>query len=183
MRRLESALVAKGLDIRAQKAARLPTLDLIAQYGLFAKYNHYADYFRTFQRNNGEIGVAITIPLLSGPAVSAATAQAEVDAARLRIETNAARNRISLETRQNYQALRRAETARDVARLDLEVSRDQLSILLAQVNEGRATLQHLEQARFNEDEKWIAFYDAQYAAEKAAWDLLRQTGNVVAALQ
>jgi hypothetical protein len=44
-------------------------------------------------------------------------------------------------------------------------------------------LQQVEQARFNEDEKWIAFYDAQYAAEKAAWDLLRQTGNVMAALQ
>ena len=183
LRRLESALVAKGLDIRAQKAARLPTIDLIAQYGLFAKYNHYADYFRTFQRNNGEVGVAFTIPLLSGPAVSAAAAQAEVEAARLRVETNTARNRISLETRQNYQALRRAETARDVARLDLEVSRDQLSILLAQANEGRATLQHLEQARFNEEEKWIVFYDAQYAAEKAAWDLLRQTGKVVAALE
>jgi outer membrane protein TolC len=183
LRRLESALAAKGLDIRAQKAARLPTLDLIAQYGLFAKYNHYADYFRTFQRNNGEVGVAFTIPLLPGPGVSAAAAQAEAEAARLRIEMNAARNRISLETRQNYQALHRAETARDVARLDLEVSRDQLSILLAQMNEGRATRQQLEQARFNENEKWIAFYDTQSAAEKAAWDLLRQTGNVVAALQ
>jgi hypothetical protein len=51
------------------------------------------------------------------------------------------------------------------------------------MNEGRASLQQVEQARFNEDEKWIAFYDAQYAAEKAAWDLLRQTGNVMAALQ
>ena len=183
LRRLESAVTAKGLDVRAQKAARLPTLDLIAQYGLFAKFNHYADYFRTFQRNNGEIGVAFTIPLLPGPGVSAAVAQAEADAARLRIEMNAARNRISLETRQNYQALRKSETARDVARLDLEVSREQLSILLAKMNEGRATLQQLEQARFDESEKWIVFYDAQYAAEKAAWDLLRQTGNLVAALQ
>jgi outer membrane protein TolC len=183
LRRLESALVAKGLDVRAQKAARLPTLDLIAQYGLFAKFNHYTDYFRTFQRNNGEIGVAFTIPVLPGPGVSAAAAQAEVEAARLRIEMNAARNRISLETRQNYQTLRKAETARDVARLDLEVAREQLSILLAKMNEGRAALQQLEQARFDENEKWIVFYDAQYAAEKAAWDLLRQTGNVVAALE
>ena len=44
-------------------------------------------------------------------------------------------------------------------------------------------LQKLEEARFDEDEKWIVFYDAQYAAEKAAWDLLRQTGSLVAALQ
>ncbi len=183
LRRLESALVAKGLDVRAQKAARLPTVDLIAQYGLFAKFNNYTDYFRTFQRNNGEIGMSITVPVLPGPGVSAAVAQAETEAARLRIELNNARNRISLETRQSYQAWSKSQTARDVARLDLEVARDQVSILLAQMNEGRASLQQLELARFDEDEKWIVFYDAQYTAEKAAWDLLRQTGNLVAALQ
>jgi len=183
LRRLESALIAKGLDVRAQKAARLPTVDLIAQYGLFAKFNNYTDYFRTFQRNNGELGLSITVPVLPGPGVAAAVAQAETEAARLRIEVNSARNRISLETRQSYQTWHKAQTARDVARLDLEVARDQVSILLAQMNEGRAGLQQLEAARFDEDEKWIVFYDAQYAAEKAAWDLLRQTGSLVAALQ
>jgi outer membrane protein len=183
LRRIESALIAKGLDVRAQKAARLPTIDLIAQWALFAKYNHYADYFRAYQSNNGEIGMSFTVPVLPGPGISAAVAQAEVDAARLRLELNAARNRISLETRQSYQTVRKAGTAREVARLDLDVAREEVSVLLAQMNEGRASLQQVEQARFNEDEKWIAFYDAQYVAEKAAWDLLRQTGSVLAALQ
>jgi outer membrane protein len=183
LRRLESALVAKGLDIRAQKAARLPTVDLIAQWGLFAKYNNYASYFRTFQRSNGEIGMSITVPLWNGPGPSAARAQAEDEAARLRIQMVATRNRISLETRQNFQSLHKADTGREVAKLDLEVARDQVSIVLTQMNEGRATLQQLEQARFNENEKWIAFYEAQYAVEKAGWDLLHHTGNLIAALQ
>jgi outer membrane protein TolC len=126
--------------------------------------------------------MSITIPLWQGPSVSAAVAQAQADAARLHIEMNAARNRISLETRQNFQTLHKAETERDVARLDLDVARDQVSILLDQMNEGRATLQQVEEARFNEDEKWITFYDAQYAAEKAAWDLLHRTGDLMAAL-
>ena len=182
IRKLQSELAAKELDVRAQKAARLPTIDLVAQWGLFAKFNNYTNYFRTFQRSNGEIGASVTIPLWSGPSVSAAAAQAEADAAHLHIEMNAARNRISLETRQNFQTLHKAETERDVARLDLDVARDQVSILLDQMNEGRATLQQVEQARFNEDEKWIAFYDAQYAAEKAAWDLLHRTGDLMAAL-
>ena len=51
--------------------------------------------------------------------------------------------------------------------------------MLSQMNEGRASLAQVEQARSNEDEKWILFYDAQYTAEKAAWDLLRQTGNLL----
>jgi outer membrane protein TolC len=183
LRRLESALIAKGLDIRANKAARLPRIDLVAQYGLFARFNNYEDFFRRFERNNGQIGMSFQIPVLPGPAVSAAAAQAESDAARLRIEMNATRNRISLGARQAFQDVRKAETAREVARLDLEVARDQVSVLLAQMNEGRASLRQVEEARFGEDEKWIAFYDAQYAAEKAAWDLLRQTGNLMAALQ
>jgi outer membrane protein len=183
LQKLESALIAKGLDISAQKAARLPTVDLIAQWGLFAKYNNYASYFRTFQRNNGEIGMSITVPLWSGPGPSAARAQAEDEAARLRIQMTATRNRISLETRQNFQTLHKADTSREVAKLDLEVARDQVSILLTQMNEGRATLQQLEQARFNEDEKWISFYDAQYAVEKAGWDLVHHTGTLISALR
>ena len=182
LRKIESALTAKELDVRSQRAARLPSIDLIGQWGLFAKFNNYTNYFRTFQRNNGEIGASITIPLWTGPAVSAAVAQAEADAAHLHIELSAARNRISLETRQSFQALHKADTERDVARLDLDVARDQVSILLDQMNEGRATMQQVEQARFEEDEKWIAFYDAQYAAEKAAWDLLHRTGGLMAAL-
>lgn len=183
LRRLESAVIAKGLDVRAQKAARLPTVDLIAQYGLFAKFNNYENFFRSFQRNNGEIGMSFQVPLLPGPGISAAVAQAETEAAHLRLELNGARNRISLDTRKSFQDLHKAETARDVARLDLEVQREQVSILLAQMNEGRASVAQLEQARFEEDEKWIAFYDAQYTAEKAAWDLLRQTGNLMATLK
>jgi outer membrane protein TolC len=183
LKRLESALIAKGLDLRAQKAARLPTVDLVAQYALFAKFNNYENFFKTFERNNGQIGMSFIVPLFPGAGVSAGIALAEGEAAHLRIEMNAARNRISLETRQSYQNLRKAETARDVARMDLEVTRDQVSIFLSQMNEGRASLTQVEQARSTEDEKWILFYDAQYTAEKAAWDVLRQTGNLIAALQ
>jgi outer membrane protein len=183
LRRLESAILAKGLEIRGQKAGRLPRVDLVAQYGLFAKYSHYEEYFRTFKRNNGEIGVSIQIPLLAGPAVAAVSAQAEADAAHLRTELSVARNRIALETRQAYQALHRAESARDIARLDLDVVRDQLSIVLAQLGEGRASLRQVEEARMAENDKWFAFYDAEYATQRARWDVLRQTGALVAALR
>jgi len=183
VRRLESTLVAKGLDVRAQKSARWPTVDLIAQWALFAKFNHYADYFRSFQTNNGEIGASLAIPILPGPGYRAGVEQAESEAAHVRIELNALRNRISLETRQSFQTLHKAETAREVAQLDLAVAREQVSNALSQMNEGRATIQQVAQLQFNEDEKWIVFYDAQYAAEKAAWDVLRQTGNLMAALK
>ena len=70
-----------------------------------------------------------------------------------------------------------------LAQADLDLARSQLSVLLAQMNEGRASLRQVEEARFNEDEKWIAFYDAQFSSERARLNLLRQTGELMAALK
>ena len=65
--RLESQITAKGLDVRAAKAAHLPHADLVAQYALFATFNHYQNYFLKYQPNNGEIGVSFSLPLVVGP--------------------------------------------------------------------------------------------------------------------
>jgi len=69
-----------------------------------------------------------------------------------------------------------------LARLDLEVAREQVSILLAQAEEGRAGLRQLEEARSAETGKWLAFYDSAAALEKARLSLLKQTGALLAAL-
>jgi outer membrane protein TolC len=183
LRRLESSIVAKGLQIRGDRAARLPHADLVAQYGLFAKFNNYTNYFRTFQRNNGELGVSFQLPLLPGPGIAALTEQGNAEVAHLRLEMNNARNSIVLTARQTYREIGKAESAHEVARLDLEVARDQVSINLAQMQEGRASLSQVEEARAVEDSKWIAFYDAEYALEKARWNLARQTGDLLAALR
>jgi outer membrane protein len=183
VRRLESALQAKQLEIRSRRAERLPRIDLVAQYGLFARFNHYEDYFRTFQRHNGQLGISIQVPLMAGPGVASRVAQSEIDLTHLRTELKIARNRIELDVHRGFHAVRQAEAARQVARLDLDVTRDQLSILLAQMEEGRASLRQIEEARFAESEKWIAFYDSQAAADRATLDLLRMTGGLLAALQ
>jgi outer membrane protein len=183
LRRLESQIVSKNLEMRGQKAARLPRVDLVAQYGLFAKYNNYDRYFRTFQRNNGEIGISFQLPLLAGPGVNAQMAQTQTDITRLRLEIANTRSRISTDLQQSFRDAKKAETAAEVARLDLEVAREQLSVNLAQMQEGRLTLSQVAPARVAENEKWIAFYDAQYAVEKARWNVLRLTGALLAALQ
>jgi hypothetical protein len=63
------------------------------------------------------------------------------------------------------------------------LARDQLTLALDQLSDGRTTLREVEQARINESEKWIAFYDAQFGVERARLELLRQTGTLVASLQ
>jgi outer membrane protein len=67
IRKIESQLQAKGFEVKEAEATRLPVIGLVAQYALFAKTD-YQDYFTRFQRNNGELGVSIQIPLLTGSA-------------------------------------------------------------------------------------------------------------------
>jgi OMF family outer membrane factor len=182
IRKLESQLQAKGFEVKEAQAARLPIVDVVAQYALLAKSN-YDNFFTRFQRNNGELGVSIQIPLLTGSAAKGLASQAQTDILELRTQMGQIRNRIQLDTQKSYQELQKATSAQEVARLDLDYTRDQVSLLLAQLGEGRATQQQVDNARLTEQEKWIAFYDAQHAVENARLDLLRQTGTLLAALR
>jgi len=161
----------------------LPRIDLVAQYALFARYNNYDDFFRKFQRNNGQLGISFQFPLLAGSAAAANADRANSEIARLRIQMNQARNRIATGTRQAHQEVERASGDLDVARLDLDLAREQVSLLLAQSGEGRATLRQVEEARFTEAEKWIAFYDARFGTDRARLNLLKLTGNLMVALK
>ena len=182
LRRLESQLQAKGFEVRENQSARWPVVDLVAQYALFAKSNYQA-FFTNVQRNNAELGVAITIPILTGTAAKGLASQAQLDILELRAQMNQTRNRIELDTKKSYQDLQKAGSAQNVARLDLDYSREQVSVLLVQLGEGRATQQQVDDARLNEQEKWIIFYEAQHSVEKARLALLRQTGTLLAALR
>jgi outer membrane protein TolC len=180
---IESQMQAKNLEIRGYKAQRLPTVDLIAQYNLLAKYNFEDILGRQFQRHNGQLGASITIPLLTGSASKAYVSQSETDLAKLRAQLGQLRSRIETDTRKAFQDVHKAEVARNVARLDLDVAREQMSIILAQSDEGRVSVHDVEQARIDENEKWIAYYEAQNILERAKLNLLRETGTLSAALQ
>ena len=183
LKRLESNLQTKMLEIKGYKAARLPKVNLVAQYSLLSTFNNYQQYFNKFQLNNAELGASFEIPLLIGRSAGAYISQAETDMAKLRVEANRTRSRITTDLRRAYAELKRAEDARQVAQMDLDVARDQVSLDLALVNEGRTPLAQLEGSRAAENDKWVAFYQAQHAAETARLNVLRQTGTLVAALK
>jgi outer membrane protein TolC len=183
LKRLDSNFQAKVLEVKGDKAQRLPRVDLVAQYALLSQYSNYDQYFLKFQRNNGEIGASIQIPMWVGPGVKAQVAEAEADQQHIRAEMVAERNRITLDVHQSFQELNKANVASQLAKAELDLAHDQLSVLLAQMNEGRASLRQVEDARSNEDEKWISFYDAQFSDVKARLGILRQTGELMGALK
>ncbi|MBI5084795.1 MAG: TolC family protein, partial [Acidobacteria bacterium] len=183
IRKLEADLAAKNMEVRGHRAARLPKVDLVAQYGLLAKFNHYEDYFNSFQRHNGQVGVSIQVPVFASSADEARAAQAEIESRRIRFQINDLRSRIEANTRTAWQKVSDAESAREVARLDLDLAREQVSLVLAQMEEGRATMKQVEEARFQEQERWLGLYDAGYQAELARFEVLRHTNALVAALR
>ncbi len=182
LRRLDSDLLAKQIAIRSAKSARWPKLSLVAQYGLFAKFNNYEQFFKGFQRHNGQLGVSIEVPLWAGPAASALANTAQAETERLRIEANRLRTRIALDVRRDYANTRDAELARDVARLDLDVARDSIDVIRARMDEGRASLRDVEMARQLEAQKWLAYYDAVHLLDRARYALLERTGLLASRL-
>jgi outer membrane protein TolC len=155
-------------------------MDLVAQYGMLARFNNYAEFFQKFQRNNGQLGVSFQLPIFSP--VGGQVSQTDADLNHLRVELSSARNRIALDVQQAFRDVKKADTAANVARLDLEVARAELDVTLAQMQEGRAPLRQVEEARIVENGKWMAFYDAQFAVEKAKWNVLRVTGSLLTAI-
>jgi outer membrane protein TolC len=182
LKQIQSNVLAKELDIKANKSARLPQVDLVAQYALFAKYN-YEQYFQKFQRNNAQLGASFTVPLLIGPASRALVTQDSLDLAKLRIQMYQTRNRIMSATRRSYEQWQKTVSIRDLSRMQLDLARQELTVLLAQNGEGRVPMSQVEQARLEEGNRWIALYDAETQVTRAKLAILREIGGLMASVR
>src|ERR1035437_10279865 len=88
------------------------------------------------------------------------------------------RQEVRLDVRQKARSVREREAVREVARLDLRLAQETLQLTQAKFDEGRATLQEIEQARLEESDKWVGFLEADFAREQAHLTLLQATGQL-----
>jgi outer membrane protein len=183
IKRLESNLQGKNLEIKSYKAERLPKANLIAQYALLSRFNNYDKFFPRFQRNNFELGISFEVPILTGRSSAAYVAQAQMDIDKIRAQIGQTRSRITADLQHAYRDIRRTESAQKLARADLDLAREQLSLDLTRYDEGQVTMAQVEASRAAEQEKWIVYYDTQHAFEVARLTVLRQAGTLVAALR
>jgi outer membrane protein TolC len=183
LKRLEASLRAKGFEMEAEKGARMPRIDLVAQYSLLARFNNYDKFFNDFQRHNFQIGMAFEIPLFTGKTVSSRVGRVAIETRELQLRHEATESMVELEAERLHQQVSQAEGAMKLARMELDFARESLTVQMARMDEGRAELEIVERARVAENEAWGAFYDSQYTLQKARLNLLRQTGELVAALR
>jgi len=177
IKRTEAERRAREHRLRGERIGYFPTVDLVSQYALLARFNNFDQFFRTFRRNNFNIGLDVKIPLFSARTSAAvALAQTDLNAAELELKTK--RKDLEIEVRQQSRQARELEMAREVARLELQMAQENLHVVQSQFQEGRAGLRDVEKARLEESNKRLAFLDADYERQQAQLELLRSTGQL-----
>ncbi|MGH9710074.1 MAG: TolC family protein, partial [Candidatus Acidiferrales bacterium] len=179
IREAENERSAREHLLKGARAAYWPTISLVGQYSVLSK-GQYENFFKNFQRNSINAGVQITIPILSAH-TSAAAALARSQFNEADLELAGEKRAVRMGTEQKVRMLREMDAGKDVAQLDLQLAQEQIQDIQVKFNQGRATLRDLEQTRIVENEKWLAFLDANLSREKAQLDLLQATGQLAQA--
>jgi outer membrane protein TolC len=178
-----SEAMANNVQLKqAQTELRAREFKLKGEYNVLSKINNYTDFFNKFQRNNVIFGVQVQIPIFASRTSSAvAFAQADFNAANLALQTK--RSEVSRDVRRKARLVREAELSGEVARLELQLAQENVRVLQAQFDGGRGSLKDLEAAHIEENDKWLAFLDANYSRQQAQLELLRTTGQLAQVLQ
>jgi outer membrane protein TolC len=182
IKQAQAELRAREFKLRGEQGGRWPSFSLIGQYNVLSKINNYTEFFNKFQRNNVIFGVQVQIPIIASRTSSAvAYARADLNAATLALQKR--RSELSLDVRRKARLVREAELGGEVAKLELQLSQENVRVLQSQFDEGRGSLQDLEAAHIEENNKWLAFLDANYARQQVQIDLLHSTGQLAQLLQ
>ena len=70
------------------------------------------------------------------------------------------------------------DAAKEVARLELQLTQQNVAVLQSQLEEGKANLRDVEKERIEENDKWLAYLDANFGRQQAQLELLRAAGQL-----
>jgi len=182
VKQAEAEQRARSRRLEGEIGSKWPTVDVVGEYGLFAKFNNFQQFFNNFERNNLNIGLQVKIPLYASQrTANIALARSELNAAENAVKVK--RQTVELDVSSKYQRLREVNASREVARLELKLAQENLQQLQAGFEEGKVNLRDMERARIDENEKWVTFLDIDYERQKAQLDLMHTTGNINQLLQ
>ena len=177
IRLAQSDVRAKEFRYRGEKGGYLPTLELVSVYSLLAKFNNYAQFFQTFQRNNFNAGVQVQMPIFSAR-TKAAVGLADVNLQVAKASLENKKNQVSADVRRKTRRLREMDAAKEVARLQLQLAQQNVGALQSQFEEGKTNLRDVERARLEESDRWMAYLDATFQRQQAQVELLRTAGQL-----
>jgi outer membrane protein TolC len=173
----ESDVRAKEFRLKGEKRGYFPTLELVSVYSVLGKFNNYSQFFNTFQRNNFNAGIQVQVPLFSAR-TKANVGLAEVNLAAAKATLSNKKSEVSAEVRQKTRSVREKDAAKEVARLELQLAQQDVAVYQSQYAEGKLNLREVEKARLSENERWMAYLDANFQRQQAQLELLRAAGQL-----
>ena len=88
------------------------------------------------------------------------------------------KNKVSEDALKLQRSLRQLSAARDVAKLEWEVSQGDLEAVKGRVQTGNANTRDQQNAELDTDDKHAAYLDAEFELSRAELQLLRLTGEL-----
>src|SRR6266496_887217 len=173
----EHHALAESFRAKGEHRSLWPSVDFAAQYALLARYNNYADFYKSFQRHNATLGVSIRFPFLNLSQHARAQA-ADASAIHSKADATAARNRVSDQTLRLQRSVQQLSAAQEVARLEYQIAQSNVDALQVRVDAGSASLHDMDDARNQNNERYHALQSADFELERAKIGLLRATGEL-----
>jgi outer membrane protein len=178
----ENDRLARQHILHGAKLGYFPTLSVLGQFSILSKSNNYLEFYKKFERNNGSVGIQLTIPIFSAKTrANIELAKNELNASELALGNK--RQQVRLDLQQKQRNVRELDASREVTRLDLKLAQESLQLLQAKFDQGRANLRDIENARLDESDKWVAFLDADFARQQGQLTLLQATGQLAKVFQ
>lgn len=171
---------AASAGLRAEgehKATMLPVADLASQYSYLAKYNNYDQYFAHYTANNLAVGLNIRFPFFNS-VQKAKAEEAKADALMAGKQEELTKENVREDALKLQRSLRQLAAARDVAKLEWEVSRGDLDAVKSRAQTGQANVRDEQNAELDTDDKHAAYLDAEFELSRAELQLLRMTGEL-----
>ena len=173
----ESDVRGKEFRLKGERRGYFPTLELVSVYSVLANFNNYSQFFRTFQRNNFNAGVDVRMPIFSAKIkADVGLAQINLDASRVNLANK--RTELTADVRQKTRRVREKDVAKEVARLELQLAQQNVAVFQSQFAEGKLNLREVEKGRLEENEKWMAYLDANFQRQQAQLELLKTAGQL-----
>ena len=178
----ENERAAREHLLKGARWSYFPTVNIVGQYSILSKFNNYDEFYKNFERNNVNVGVQVTIPIFAAKtSANVALAKSQLSEAELLLGNK--RQQVRFDVQQKARSVRELDASREVARLDLQLAQETLQLEQAKFDQNRITLQDIEQARLDENDKWVAFLDADFARQQAQLTLLQATGQLAKVFQ
>ena len=173
----ESDVRGKEFRLKGERRGYFPTLELVSIYSVLAKFNNYSQFFTTFQRNNFNAGIDMHIPIFSAKIrADIGLAQINLEAAKVNLTNK--KTELTADVRQKTRRVRERDAAKEVARLELQLAQQNVAVFQSQFAEGKMNLREVEKARLEENEKWMAYLDANFQKQQAQLELLKTAGQL-----